>query len=240
MAGEGRNQISNGAVTMGVRKSARRFIRKIWIDRLKHTYHFIHIPKNGGQSVRYALQLCGDVSMSTPFHHRYVDIVDTVGEDLKFFCIIRNPWSRTASRYMFGKQNAQAWPEDDPRRKYISSVSFDTFVRDQKVLPIPKHPGKPWMGPLSNWFNQIEWIRDKDGEVVCDCLRLENLSEELSAYLKPRINVPRRNVTQKSYDYRSMYTDDLADHVAELFRDDIEYFGFEFEGPATKNIAMLS
>jgi hypothetical protein len=33
-----------------------------------------------------------------------------------------------------------------------------------------------------------------------------------------------------------MYSDRLTDLVAEYFRDDIEHFGFTFDGPATKNI----
>ncbi len=42
-------------------------------------------------------------------------------------------------------------------------------------------------------------------------------------------------MTQSRYDYRSMYTDELAEIVARLFRDDIDYFGFTFDGPATRN-----
>ncbi|MGH2952259.1 MAG: hypothetical protein ACRDKX_09460, partial [Solirubrobacterales bacterium] len=61
----------------------------------EYKYHFIHIPKNGGISVRKALKRRGDVSVSQPFHYRYVDIADNVGRGLQFFCIVRNPWSRT-------------------------------------------------------------------------------------------------------------------------------------------------
>jgi hypothetical protein len=32
-----------------------------------------------------------------------------------------------------------------------------------------------------------------------------------------------------------MYTDDLASLVADYFKEDIDHFGFEFEGPATRN-----
>jgi hypothetical protein len=96
------------------------------------------------------------------------------------------------------------------------------------------------MGPLSSWFNQLEWIRNRDGKVVCDCLRLEQVNEDLSAYFGRRMSVPRENVTHASYDYRSMYNDELIEVVAELFREDIDYFGFEFEGGATRNIVTLA
>jgi hypothetical protein len=33
-----------------------------------------------------------------------------------------------------------------------------------------------------------------------------------------------------------MYTDELADIISTLFREDIEYFGFSFDGMATRNV----
>ena len=52
--------------------------------------------------------------------------------------------------------------------------------------------------------------------------------------------VAQRNVTQAKYDYRSMYTDELAGIVGTVFRDDIEHFGFSFDGPATRNVLRVS
>jgi hypothetical protein len=213
----------------------RRSIRRFRYDPLRARFHFIHIPKNAGQSVRDALLLQRDVSLSEPYHYRYVDIADRVGRHLQFFAVIRNPWSRTASRYHFARQNAAHWPANDPRRLFIAGASFEDYVRQRPILPIPEHPGQPWMGPLSSWFNQLDWIRDERGHVACDCLRMEMLDSDLDAYLGRSLRLRRRNVTQERYDYRSMYTDELAEIVARLFRDDIEHFGFEFEKPAARN-----
>lgn len=205
----------------------------------KKKYHFIHIPKNGGNSVRKILKTRGDVVLSEPFHHRYVDVAPESGDELKYFCIVRNPWARTASRFMFGKQNALKWPENDPRRIYILNASFSDFVQDQKIFEIPRHPGKPWMGPLSSWFNQLEWIKDKSGEVKCDCLRLECIDHDLSVYFNSPIVAPNQNKTKVDYDYRVLYTDELVEKVAEIFSEDIEYFGFTFKGAATRHIYGL-
>jgi hypothetical protein len=224
---------------VNIRKAIRSCFRGAWLKKQPYRYHFIHIPKNGGRSIRYALELQGDVSLSRPYHHRYVDIVSNDNRHLHFFCTVRNPWRRTASRYMFGRQNASDWPADDSRRQYISKVTFEQYVKDQKILPIPEQPGKPWMGPLSSWYNQLEWIRDENGSVACDCLRLEKIDTDISAYLRRCIKIPRRNTTQNRYDYRDMYTDELIEIIADTFREDIEYFGFDFEGSATKNITVL-
>jgi hypothetical protein len=167
-----------------------------------------------------------------------VDIADTVGRDLRFFCIVRNPWSRTASRFTFAKQNSKTWPADDPRRIYIEKASFENFVTDRRIFTIPEHPGQPWMGPMNSWFNQLEWVTDESKQVVCDCLRLEYLDHDLTHYFNETIRPRRKNRTKRSYDYRRMYTTELAEVVGATFIDDIEYFGFSFEGAATRNIAV--
>jgi hypothetical protein len=225
---------------MRLRTAVRTAARRILVRPQLARYHFIHIPKNAGEAVRESLFYRSEVSLSSPFHYRYVDIADRVGRDLRFFAIVRNPWSRTASRYHFGRQNAVRWPADDPRRQYISGASFADFVREQRILPIPEHPGQPWMGPLSSWLNQLEWIRDERGRVACDCLRMENLEADLGRYFGRSIKLRKRNVTHARYDYRAMYTDELAEIVGNLFRDDIRHFGFQFDGPATRNVFALS
>lgn len=199
-------------------------------------YHFIHIPKCGGNSIRAALGNRKDVSLSKPFHYRYVDIADEVGRDLTFFCVVRNPWRRTASRFVFAKQNAANWSADDPRRQYIADATFEDFLRDQRVFEIPGRPGQPWMGPMSSWLNQLEWISDENKSVKCDCLRLEHIGDDIRAYFSDNIVLPKRNITIERYDYRDLYSEELRAIVADTFRDDIEYFGFEFEGAATRNI----
>ena len=139
--------------------------RKVEPSRFK--FHFIHIPKNGGSALRHVLQSYDDISLSSPYHYRYLDIVDHAGRDLQYFCVIRNPWSRTASRYMFARQSAKKWPNGDPRREYILSASFEEYVKDQKILPIPKHPDKPWMGPMNSCSSGFKMRMAKWPLTVC-------------------------------------------------------------------------
>lgn len=130
------------------------------------------------------------------------------------------------------------WPRDDPRRLYIANATFANYVRDQKQFPIPQHPGKPWMGPMNSWFNHLEWISDENKRVVCDCLRFEHIDDDISNYFQQIILLPKKNVTSARYDYREIYNDELIEIITETFNDDIDYFGFEFDGPAKRNIAM--
>src|SRR5262245_16431063 len=149
---------------MRIRSTLRRKLRALLCATTRAKYHFIHIPKNAGEAVRDALYFQRDISLSSPFHFRYIDIVGKAGRHICYFAVIRNPWSRTASRYQFALQNASRWAPQDPRRVYIEKATFSDFVRDRRIFEIPEHPGMPWMGPMSSWFDQLEWIRNLDGE----------------------------------------------------------------------------
>ncbi len=237
----GRNGRNTLRVVTGVlgrsRARARELIQGRKKSRIRPTHHFIHIPRNGGSAARHAVG--SFVSISSPYYHfRYRDIADKLPNTLIFFSIVRNPWSRTASRYLYARRNSVTWSSKDPRRSYIQAVSFSDYVRDHRVFEIPDHPGQPWMGPMTSWFDQLEWLTDSAGTVVCDCLRFESIERDISDYFGRRVSVKKRN-NVKQYDYRSMYTDETAGVVAEMFRADIEYFGFDFEGAATRNIACL-
>ena len=125
---------------MGLKSSLRSAIRKHWFDKRNFRYHFIHIPKNGGVSVRHALELQSDVSLSKPYHYRYVDIADEVGRQLRFFSVVRNPWSRTASRYHFGRQSARKLARVGP----ASAVPCQGDVCRLRPGPAnPPHPRAP-------------------------------------------------------------------------------------------------
>ena len=205
------------------------------LDPRPKTRHFIHIPKNAGRAVRLALILKG-VALERPLHSRYVDLEPTPGR--RYFCIVRNPWSRTASRYLHTKRNAHEWPDSDPRRQYILGATFEEYVADKRLFEIPAQPGKPW--PLSLWIDQLDWITDAEGRAAGDCLRLEALGEDLSAYFGRRIRVPdARPLRTESYDYRAMYTARTIQKVADTFARDIEHFGFDFDGAAVRNTYTL-
>lgn len=240
-----RDRITTSPAVSSLRRLLRRNTRLLRdktqrLQRKKeYTHHFIHIPKNGGNSIRKAVAGLGYVSLTNPMHYRYVDIADQAGRDLTYFCVVRNPWSRTVSRFEFARKISKNWPADDPRTLYLATATFPDFVRNQRIFHIPEHPGQPWMGPLSSWLNQLEWVKDEAGVVRCDCLRLENIDTDFSNYFKVPASLPNRNRTPGSADYRTYYTDELSEIIANTFRDDIEYFGFSFDSAATRNIATL-
>lgn len=201
------------------------------LDPRPKTRHFIHIPKNCGRAVRLALTL-KRVALERPLHSRYVELQPR--PERRYFCIVRNPWSRTASRYLHVRRNAEEWPDTDPRKQYILATTFPDYIADHRPLADPARPGKDW--PLGLWIDQLEWIVDRDGRVSGDCLRFEALEQDLSAYFGRHIRIPNApSLRSKSYDYRSMYAAQTIQMVADLFARDIEHFGFDFDGTAVRN-----
>lgn len=196
--------------------------------------YFIHIPKNGGVAIRLALKDNPNIVLSNPYHLRVVDYDSP--ESKSFFAVIRNPWSRVASRFYYAKQKCAEWPISDPRRMYVEKASFENFVLEAPSFEIPEHPGKPWLGPFANWYNQLSWVSDHQHVLAASIMRFEYLELDLSRYLGKRTTVKKRNVTKIQNDYRRLFNSRTVDAVAMIHKEDIATFGFSFDGSATRNI----
>lgn len=199
---------------------------------------FVHIPKNGGTALRYALRRHPGVVLSKPYHFRLLDY--DFDADAQYFAVIRNPWGRVASRYFFAREICHRWSTDDPRRIYIEKASFTQFVLDAPEFEIPQHPGRPWLGPFANWYDQMSWVTDTTGQIAASLLRFEFLEEDLKKLFGLSIKIPKRNVTNAKYDYRTIYNNYTFEAVRKKHSRDIEAFGFTFEGSATKNVIGCS
>ena len=122
------------------------------------------------------------------------------------FTIERNPWDRQVSLYYWRNRT----PEGRP--------SFDAWLRDESNSKV-----------LDNW--QIYTIEDA---VVADrVLRFENLAEDLKKLSSdldlPMAPLPHAKVGHRpKADYRTMYTAETRDLVANWYRREIETFGYDF------------
>lgn len=72
---------------MRLKARLRALARNAWIDHADARFHFIHIPKNAGESVRDALFFRKDVSLSKPVHHHCVD-TEVCRDDIAHFGFI--------------------------------------------------------------------------------------------------------------------------------------------------------
>lgn len=216
----------------------------------KRKHLFIHIPKNGGMSIRRAPQLEGRLLTATrkrlistqyanevsaiikkggTHHARLIDIDRSVRRASIPFAVVRNPWSRVFSRFTFGLQGDQGGSEV----RDISAADFERFVDERH-----EYGDKPyfWHKAIRGWYPQADYVLDEKGDVGADVLRFEKLQEDFQTYFKAEEPLrPRNRTKRKKVCYKNFYSDKLIQDVADWYSRDIELFGFDFEGGARKN-----
>ena len=127
---------------------------------------------------------------------------------------VRNSWDRLFScwKYDAGCQS--------------SKISFEKFILE-KVVP----NNNTWFGcdgviryclslqenNLISYYMNLATIQE-DFDRLCDYLKIE------------RRIIPVKNQTYYQ-DYRTVYNNEMIDHVANVVKDEIKYFGWEFEDP---------
>ena len=223
----------------------------------QHQCLFVHVPKSAGQSIEQffmdrlgldwetgrAEVLMGDnpdrsrgtqklahLSAFEYVHDGFVDADEF--ESLFKFTFVRNPYERLVSEYRY--------------RNYFHHHSFSDFVHNK--LP---RPG--WDDKYRHVMSQYEMLHDLHGRLLVDfvgrfeslqqdfdtvCRRLgiedselphRNPSNKKSRNLKRRFrNFLFRNGENDKRHYTEFYDEHTRATVTELYRKDIETFGYRF------------
>ncbi len=222
----------------GLRRMARRMLpRQVlrqapFVMRQIHKWHmytpyfvaqkviFIHVPKAAGTSV--ALALFGH----DPGHYTALDYRNrNPGRFRAYFKFgfVRNPWDRLLSTYVYAFKHTRIYPNNQVSF-IVEFPTFESFIME-------------WVNPKNirrNYFMlpQVDYLCDRRGNLIVDFVgRFENLEEDFEALcsrLQVSATLPMVNATTHP-DYRSQYTKEMADAVASAYRDDIEFFGYDFD-----------
>lgn len=136
------------------------------------------------------------------------------------FTIVRNPWDRAFSWY----KNVLV---DDIHLKehgVTKDVSLNQFLSS--------FAGK---GMLKT---QLYWIKSFDGSIPLDHIaRFENLSEEMTGVFDKlglkHLELPHRVQGTKA-SYRDHYDEDSIKIVADVYKEEIELFGYSFDGTTNR------
>lgn len=137
------------------------------------------------------------------------------------FAFVRNPWDWQVSMYHFIlKETAHI------HHQRVKSMSgFAEYVRWMI------NDKKPFARGATRF--QKDMLCNEKGDVIVDFVgRYENLADDfayLCEYLKLQASLPYLNKSKHS-PYQSYYDEETHDLIAEHFHDDIELFGYTFEG----------
>lgn len=217
----------------------------------------IHIPKNGGMSIRHDpwvkqhILFARNKNMkSKEYVEEYRETMEKAGEhpgigharwrdfhpnatrDIDAFAVIRNPWQRVVSRYFFARQAVKLGQKYG--RCYENIRNFQDFLDERKkFLDAPYY----WHRAVRNWQQQLEHVTDEQGNLRCSILRTEHLNKDLSKYFRHKVNLKKRNVTTGKQPWEEVLNDETINLIGGWYQEDIEFFGFS--GPdssANKNI----
>ena len=205
---------------------------------VSHTHRFIFaaIPKTGTHSVRQALrEHLGDndieqvglfVNKRFPFaelaatRHGHLGLAQVrpfLGEEVFAsyfkFAFVRNPFDRFVSYCAF--MTRQSGEFDRAPQQVMRHVLFQLRPM-QHILFQP----------------QYTLLVDADGKLLSDCVgRVEEMQESYDA-ICVRIGIPSRPLEQvnstRRGDYRQYYDQQLIDGVSNLYRRDLDLFGYGF------------
>lgn len=181
---------------------------------------FVWINKTAGLSVARAL----GIDKKSYNHYTAMELREIVGaEDFSSmfkFCFVRNPWDKVLSEFHF-----RIWTSQN---ELTANTSFADWVRSTYVDRDPKYYDWPKM-----FLPQLEWLTDEKGQIAVDFVgRFENLQNDFhkicDAIKMNRRTLPHENRSRECRSYASHYDSKTKAIVEEVFKADIEFFGYKF------------
>ena len=188
----------------------------------KKEWGFVHIPKNAGTSVRRAYSKKYGGSRGWGYrtiakegkhwpYSAWLELEEV--ETVHFIC--RNPWDRALSIYLWELSWAGQVPLPDYHAILVKQGFKGAWMGE---LFKKERPGDPWRYS----HPQVRWAEGCDQAVWW---KQEYNMFELGVRLG--LDIGRDNATYHA-NYRAYYDDELADYIGELFKKDVERFGYEF------------
>ena len=202
-------------------------------------YHFIHIPKNAGTSIVKSLNRDVVSYLGHPGIQQLSKSM--IPHDVKCFAVIRNPFSRLLSWFMYHKGSGNVNAKH--LRHYLETESFKQWVIEKNCF----HSDEPQINGYTCWlpdgvtdlYCQNNWIKNTAG-ITCKILRYENLDEEWEKFRNEiqseKLKIANKTTIQQGINYnkddwRSHYDQETIDYVSNMpgVKEDMETFNYTFE-----------
>ncbi len=132
------------------------------------------------------------------------------------FTIVRNPWDRAVSQFA-------SMAEREDLRDFIGMKRRDCFKAYLSLIAKRRHV---------QWEPQVSFLNDAEGRLLVDYIgRFETFAESVFQVLG-RLGMQLTSIphTQKGdrRPYASYYDDESREIIAEIYRQDVETFGYSF------------
>ena len=183
---------------------------------------FTRITKTGSSSIEHVLKKEAGMrgrghDSAKQLRAKHKDVFD---EYFKFG-FVRNPWDKTVSFYFYN--NKRNWDRYPFNAK--TAPAFNDFIKDWFVKGSRRRFHSLSHSPC------LDWLSDKNGVIVDYIGRFENLQEDFNVVcnkigLSPQI-LPKRNASKHEH-YTEYYNQESIDIIGEMYKKDIDYFGYTY------------
>jgi len=197
---------------------------------------FIHISKNAGTSI---IASAGD-HIVTAGHQIAAKWVAEHGRASPLFAVIRNPYDRVISEYVYRKRRHAAG-ERNPHLANLDKTFGDWVVSTFREgefrtrafferTGIPFNPANMINDTLIWFISQKCWLDGDNGEILADhILRYETLEDDWARFMAKynfSARLEHRNASPRLADPGAYYTAQTRELVFEYFRTDFNVFGY--------------
>lgn len=147
----------------------------------------------------------------------------------KYFWVafIRNPYSRAVSNFFYGKKSGRGGRYGVGN--FEEFAPWATWFYNQQI----DLNFKNWT-PNEPLYPQLYYITNEKGDIVIDFIgRQETMQDDFDTLIqpfnkKPAVTILKKCNTSRHDGYKSYYTPAAKKAVEKAYKDDIEFFNYEF------------
>ena len=185
-----------------------------------HKTVFIHISKAGGTSVRDWL-ISNFKAQKVAQKHCRIERVKKININFDLhFTIIRNPFSRVHSWYWYHIQGGQYQnlPNNWHHWQHAKDLGFNKWVAETKKEGSTKN---------SIWWTQKSFIDTNLPNICCKIENINNDFKKVQDHLGCKIPLPQKNKSSHKH-YREDYSLEAKQIIENHFKEDLDYFNYDF------------
>ena len=189
-----------------------------------------------------------ELTWSHPQHYNIRDYKVIMGEEdfnNRFkFAFVRNPWARLVSNYTAtcksgGDNGYTLTPQDRESPEKFQDWAKAALGTEYWEVDCYRRPQCRHQRTTSD--SLLSWLTDEDGHLLVDFIgRFEALEADYNLALDqiekrygsplPRKPFPRTGIISTiGHHYSFYYNDELIEKVRDHFKEDIEYFGYDYD-----------
>ena len=204
------------------------------IDKNKR-FAFIHIPKNGGTSIRNSLLRVGGKNIGNMWHYQYWEREDILTDIPFVFAISRHPFDRLFSywKYILGSIKDTGTGHrryNELKRQHVYCVQNGL----KGFLNLRKETG---MFPQNNgsFFSadpQVEWGKDSGGNMKVKWFKLTELQKLKDTFKKNYnldLSIGHQNKQKQNYFLGSnqYFSGEIKELVCDIYKEDFKILDYE-------------